>query len=72
MTVDTHTPRIDRSICTVRGKDAAWVAPYQLVEQPGLASRTEPDAVATFGTAQGWLAFGDEAARLALLLDRVP
>ena len=43
--------------------------------QPGQLDperRTEADADAAFAAAKGWLAFGDEAAHLALLLDRAP
>jgi len=38
--------------------------------QPDLERRTDVDAVEALSSAKGWLAFGDEAAHVALLLDR--
>ncbi len=70
MTVDMITVRARRAIRSVRGEDASGVALDRLVEQPGLESRTQVDAAADFAAAKEWLAFGDEAAHLALLLDR--
>ncbi|WP_428662376.1 hypothetical protein [Reyranella sp.] len=72
MAVDTLAVRICRAIRTVRRDDEAWVALDRLVGQPGLERRTEVDAAAAFAAAKGWLAFGDEAASFALLLDRAP
>ena len=66
MTVDMITVRARRAIRSVRGEDAL----DRLAEQPGLESRRQVDAAADFAAAKEWLAFGDEAAHLALLLDR--
>lgn len=72
MAIDTLAVRICRAIRTVRGEKEAWVPLDRLVGQPGLERRTEVDAAAAFAAAKGWLAFGDEAANFALLLDRAP
>jgi hypothetical protein len=72
MAVDTLAIGICRAIRTVRGEKEAWVSLDRLVGQPGLDRRTEVDAAAAFAAAKGWLAFGDEAANFALLLDRAP
>jgi hypothetical protein len=72
MAVDRLAVRVCRAIRSVRGEDEAWVELDRLVGQPGLERRTEVDAAAAFAAAKGWLAFGDEAASFALLLDRAP
>jgi hypothetical protein len=72
MSVDTLAVRIRRAIRTVRGEDEVQVAVDHLVGRPRLERCTEVDAVADFAVAKGWLAFGDEAASFALLLDRAP
>ena len=56
----------------VRGEKEACVALDRPVGQPDLERRMEVDADAAFAAAKGWLAFGDEAAHLALLLGRAP
>lgn len=72
MAVDRLAVHVCRAIRTVRGETEAWVALDRLIGQPGLERRTEIDAAAAFAAAKGWLAFGDEAASFALLLDRAP
>jgi hypothetical protein len=72
MAVDTLAARLSRAIRTVRGEKEACVALDRPVGQPDLERRMEVDADAAFAAAKGWLAFGDEAAHLALLLDRAP
>lgn len=72
MAVDALAVHVCRAIRAVRGETEAWVSLDRLVGQPGLDRRTEVDAAAAFAAAKGWLAFGDEAANLALLLDRAP
>ena len=70
--IDTLAVRVCHAIRTSRGEDEAWVALDRLIGQPGLERRSEVDAAATAAAAKGWLAFGDAAADLALLLDRAP
>jgi len=70
MAVDRLAVRVRRAIRTRRGEDE--VALDCLVGQPGLERRTDVDATASFAAAKGWLAFGDEAVNVALLLDRAP
>lgn len=65
MTVDTLAVRICRAIGTPRGEKEAWVA-------LDVERHIEVDPAAAFTRAKDWLAFGDEAANLALLLDRAP
>jgi hypothetical protein len=72
MAVDTLAARVSRAIRTVRGEKEACVALDRPVRQPDLDHRMEADADAAFAAAKGWLAFGDEAVNLALLLDRAP
>ena len=72
VTVDALAVRVCHAIRTVRAEDEAWVALDRLVGQPGLERRTEVDAAAAFAAAKGWLAFGDVAADVALLLERAP
>jgi len=64
MTVGSLAVRFRRAIGTVRDEDESWVT----LDRPGLERRTDVDATG----ARSWLAFGDEAANLALLLDRAP
>jgi len=40
--------------------------------QPDPERRTDVDAAEALSSAKSWLAFGDEAAHVALLLDRAP
>jgi hypothetical protein len=72
MAVDRLAVHVCRAIRSVRSEDEAWVALDRLVGQPGLERRSEVDAAAAFAAAKGWLAFGDAAADLAMLLERAP
>ncbi|HTE79113.1 MAG TPA: hypothetical protein VK634_00305 [Reyranella sp.] len=72
MAVDTLAVRVSRAIRIVRREKEACVALDRPVGQPDLERRTEVDAAAAFAAAKGWLAFGDEAANFALLMDRAP
>ncbi len=72
MAIDTLAVRVRRAIRIVRGEDEALLALDRPVRPPGLERRTDVDAVADFAVAKGWLAFGDEAVNVALLLDRGP
>ena len=72
MAVDTLAVRVRRAISTVRGEDEASFTLDRPVGQPGSQRGTEVDAVEDFAAAKGWLAFGDEAVNVALLLDRAP
>lgn len=72
MAADTLTVRVRRAIRTVRGENEAWVALDRPVTEPDLEGQTEVDAAAAFAAAKSWLAFGDEAVNVALLLDRAP
>jgi len=72
MAVDTLAARLSRAIRTVRGEKEACVALDRPARQQDPEHRTEADADAAFAAAKGWLAFSDEAAHLALLLDRAP
>jgi hypothetical protein len=72
MSIDTLAVRVRRAIRTARDEDEACVALDRPVGRPGLECRAEGDAVADFTAAKGWLAFGDEAVNVALLLDRAP
>ena len=62
---DTLAVRVRRAIRTARGEKESRVA-------LDLEGHTEVDATAAFTRAKDWLAFGDEAANLAVLLDRAP
>lgn len=72
MAIDRLAIDVCCAIRSVRRENEAWVALDRLIGQPGLERRTEVDAAAAFAAAKGWLAFGDEAANFALLLDRAP
>lgn len=72
MAVDTLVARIGRAIRSARGEKGPRVALDRPVRQPDPEHRMEVDADAAFTPAKGWLAFGDEAANLAVLLDRAP
>ena len=69
MAVDTLAVRVRHANLSARGEDEAWVALDRLVVQPGLERRAEVGAPAAFAAAKGWLAFGDAAADLAMLLE---
>ena len=71
-TVDALAVRVCHTIRNIRGEDEAWIALDRLVGQSGLERRSEVDAAAAFAAAKGWLAFGDAAADLALLLEQAP
>ena len=72
MAFDTLAARIGRAIRFVHSETEACVALDRPARQQDPEHRTEADADAAFAAAKGWLAFGDEAAHLALLLDRAP
>jgi hypothetical protein len=72
MAVDRLAVRVRRAIRIVRGEDEPRVALDRLAGKPGLERCTEVDAAAVSAAAKGWLAFGDEAVNVALLLDRAP
>lgn len=72
MTIGTLAVRVRRAICSMSDEEAAGVALDRPVGRPDLGRRAEVDAAAPFTAAKNWLAFGDEAANVALLLDRAP
>ena len=72
MSLDTLAVRVRRAIRIARDEDEACVALDRPIGRPGVQGRAEGDAVADFTAAKEWLAFGDEAVTVALLLDRAP
>jgi hypothetical protein len=66
MAIDRFAARVCRTIRAARREDETGGTVDRLIGQPGMERRAEVEAAA----AKGWLAFGDEAANFALLLDR--
>lgn len=72
MGVDRLAARVRRALRTERCQTEACVALDCPAGEPDLERRREVDADASFTAAKGWLAFGDEAANLAVLMGRTP
>ena len=64
--------RIRRVMRAVRDERKARGGPERRVGPPSLERWADDDGAATFAPARGWLAYGDEAANLTMLLGRVP